>query len=660
MHFRSAVYPLVRRALSKRTGIISTVPHQQQHKSSIISVSISPARFSSTNAPRQVESGKEDSDGDGSDSEDTQLCPSILANIYNHRRAHYNREVSALRKQYFAEIAQQRERDRRRREREEAVLRRETLERRHAKALRTVENARRQIAKADARRREWEAELTNTQRERDAKKARYRAARQKIVDQLEAECHLWLTTPAEVERALGNPAASQRLWARPGGMVGAPSGLDTGFGDAGDFWRYECHTWDARPTYKSPRELMLEEIEEMSYLRANNDPKYWTQARVEEFEEKDRRARLRAIVREEGRRSLLEKQREMMRDAYGSDGTDRGEGRGKGPLPPTAMPAPPLEYLADYAAQEREGVRLLRQDPRRFFVFESDLTGAQDRGATHDVADGDGSDPDREHRVVGGDGTLGRPVGLHNPFFDGQPTAFPLRVGRDLPEDARTEKEKKRDERQERMRQAAEEAALAAAKGASYEVAMAAEQDLEDGSEDVNYDQAEEDAEKELWADQEDHWTDVDRKVFDMTPPFARLTPDDIDWILGQLDAKVKKTRERLAIEERIRRKEVETHLSSDTAFRPIENLDEVDRYVMEGLGYDMDRMEALVEELTPEQNAALEEINFTGRVGITAEDMARELRLVPGLTEEQVGALVEMEMSLLGDERLSAISEMG
>ena len=395
---RSAMYPSVGQALSQRAATIRGVPHQ--HKRTPPITNVSPARFASAIASRKAESGEESGDGDGGDAP---LAPSVLTNIYNHRRAHYNREVSALRKQYAAEVATQREQDRLRKTREEAALRRATLERRHAKALRTVEGARRQLAKAEARRREWEEELAITQRERDAKKARYRAARQRIADQLEAECHLWLTTPEEVEKALGNPVASQRLWARPGGMIGAPSGPDTGFGDAGDFWRYECHTWDARPTYKAPRELMLEEIEEMSYLRANIDPKYWTRAHVEEFAEKDLLARLRAIVREEGRRSLLEKQREMMRDVYGGgDGAGQRESEGRR-LPPTAMPAPPLDYLADYAAQEQEGVKILRRDPRRFFLFESDLPSEHNLGAARAAADAAGGD------VAGLDGELDAP-----------------------------------------------------------------------------------------------------------------------------------------------------------------------------------------------------------------------------------------------------------
>ena len=69
--------------------------------------------------------------------------------------------------------------------------------------------------------------------------------------------------------------------------------------------------------------------------------------------------------------------------------------------------------------------------------------------------------------------------------------------------------------------------------------------------------------------------------------------------------------------------------------------------------------MEALVRELTPEQSLALENIDFTGRVGITAEMMASELRVVPGLTEEQITSLVEMEMSLMTDEKLANVNKM-
>ena len=611
----------------------------------------------SSNAPQPT------AGDDGPEESSPDLNPSVLANIYNQQRAHYNRAVSALRKRYFAELEEQRERERVRKAKEEARLKREALERRRLKAMQSAENARRQVQKRERRRTEWERELGATQRERDAKAELYRKARQKVVDELEAECHLWLTTPEEVEKAIGNPTAAQVLWARPGGMIGAPSGEHTGFGDYGDFWRYECHTWDARPTYKTPKEVMLGELEYVAYLQANNDPNYWTKERVEEEERKEQRARLRAIIREEGRRSLLNKQREMMRDIYGNNdagGKKDGDRKG-GRLPPSAMPAPKLDYLADYEAQEREGVEILKRDPRKFFIFESDLPNASNLGGMHGGGGNEeGEQQSGDNGAVLTGASLGRPVGLRNPFFNDKPTPFPLRMGRNLPEDTRTEKEKKRDERQERMRAAAEEAALAAKKGIAYEVAMAAEEDLDDGSEDVDYDKAEEDAEKELWEGQMDEWKDMDRKVFDMTAPSQRVTPEEVDWIIAQLKKKTKAMQERLDFEDKIRRKELEKSLSSSAVARPIESLDEVDKYVMESLGYDMEDIKALVRDLTPEQSAMLEDIDFTGRGGITSEDMAAELRVVPGLTEEKVQALVAMEMSLLKEDKLRNITKMG
>lgn len=594
-------------------------------------------------------------DEDSSQQQQPQLDKKLLATIYNQQRKIYNKSVSSLRKQYFQEIQQQRERESRLKAIEEAKLKRAALERRRLKAMRVAANAQREMEKREARRVEWEKELEITQQERDAKKALYRRAKQKIVNDLESEAHLWLTTPEEVERALGNPTASQILWARPGGMIGAPSGPDTGFGDDGDFWRYECHTWDARPTYKSPKEVMLEELENIAYLQANNSPAYWTKERVEAAERREQRARLRAIVREEGRRALLEKQRQMMRDVYGGDAANADQQKGK-KLPSTAMPAPKLDYLADYEAQERAGVEILQRDPTRFFIFESDLPNSRSLGSLHRTGDESDSTSSSEDAASIG-ASLGRPVALKNPFFNYQPTPFPLRMGRDLPADTRTEKEKKRDERQERLKAAAEEAALAASKGMSYEVAMAAEEDLEDGSEDVDYDLAEEEAEKELWESQMEEWKDRDRRVFDMTAPSQRVTGDEIDWIIEKLQTKVKGMQERLEFEEKIRQKELES--SEHKVATSIDSMDDIDRYVMEDLGYDMDALEQLVLQLSPEQSAALGEIDFTGRVNITAEEMTAEINAVPGLTEVQVQTLVEFEMSLLKNEALKNITKM-
>ena len=590
------------------------------------------------------------------------LNPSILANIYNQQRAHYKRAVSSLRKQYFAELEAQRERERVLRAEEEAKLKRESLERRRLKAVRSAENALRQVHKQERRCSEWGRELVAAQRERDTRTELFRKARQRIVDELEAECQLWLTSSDEVEKALSSPTAAQILWARPGGMIGAKSGEPTGFGDQGDFWRYECHTWDARPTYKTPKEVMLEELELVTFLQANNNPNYWTKNRVEREERREQRARLRAIIREEGRRSLLNKQRETMRDIYSNielNGKIDEEGK-SGRLLPSDMPAPKLDYLADYEAQECEGVKILKKDPRQFFIFENDLPNSNNSSSMHDSlgkSAGEGQSVDDATALIGV--SLGRPVGLRNPFFNDKPTAFPVRMGRDLPEDTRTEKEKKRDERQERMRAAAEEAALAAKKGIAYEVAMAAEEDLDDGSEDVDYNKAEEEAETELWAGQMDEWNDMDRKVFKMTPPNQRVTLEEVDWIIEQLKKRTKALQERLDFEDKIRKKDLEKSVSSGTSVRPVESVDEVDKYVLEVFGYDIEKVEALVKDLTPEQLALLEDIDFTGRVGITEEEILAELRAVPGLTEDKLQALVAIEISLLREVSLRNITKI-
>ena len=109
---------------------------------------------------------------------------------------------------------------------------------------------------------------------REAEKERFRRARQMVIDELEEEAPLWLISPEEVEAAFTHEAG-QLLWARPGGVIGAPNpGLDA------HFWQYEVHSQDFRQTYPSKRELLLEELEEEAYRKANIDPKIWTKRRA--------------------------------------------------------------------------------------------------------------------------------------------------------------------------------------------------------------------------------------------------------------------------------------------------------------------------------------------------------------------------------------------
>jgi hypothetical protein len=178
------------------------------------------------------------------------------------------------------------------------------------------------------------------------------------------------------------------------------------------------------------------------------------------------KAQLRAVVREEGRKALVQKQRDMMRDVYG-DADNQGRAAnvdkqtGK-KLPPTVMPAPKLDYLADYEAQEKKGYKILMSDPRKFFVFESD------------PKKGDGSGPGDNAADANDIGSLGRPVTLRNPFLGESPTPFPVILGREPEVDPRTEREKTREEREERMLAAAAEADLEAKQGMEFEVANSA------------------------------------------------------------------------------------------------------------------------------------------------------------------------------------------
>jgi len=585
------------------------------------------------------------------DRQQQQLDPKLLANVYNIRRASYKRAVTALRKKYATDIRVRREAEERRSAVEAAKKKREVLKRRRKRAERSALNAARRKEEIAARKVEWDAELALTQIERDAKKDLYRRARQRIVDELEAEAHLWLTTPEEVEAALGNPRAGQQLWARPGGLIGAPPGPDTAFGDDGDLWRYECHTWDMRPTYKTPREVMFEELEDAAYAQANINPAYWTEERTKETEQREMKAQLRAMVREEGRKALVQKQRDMMRDVYG-DADNQGRAAnvdkqtGK-KLPPTVMPAPKLDYLADYEAQEKEGYKILMSDPRKFFVFESDLKK------------GDGSGPGDDAADANDIGSLGRPVALRNPFLGDSPTPFPVILGREPEVDPRTEREKKREEREERMLAAAAEANLEAKQGMEFEVAKAAEEDLDDGSDPIDYDTTEQDVDTDLFASITKDLTDEERKDFENTPPNQRFTEDDVNWMIDKLQEKSEQISEGIKFESNMRRKELDAlklREAETGETRMIDTIDDVDEHMLADLGHDMGAMEALVAQLTPEQAMEMEGLDFSGREGVTMEDVAAALREVPGLSEEQVLAFAEMEMSLLSDKALSNI----
>ena len=276
------------------------------------------------------------------------------AQDFNIRRAAYNRQVSRLRKAYADEIAAERAAGLAEREALQKEATRKALERQRLKNIRSAQNAIKQEEYRQRRKQEFNEHLEREQAKREEKHRLYTAARQLVIDELEKEAPVWLTTPEEVEAAFTSEA-EQMLWARPGGVLGAPNpSLDS------HFWQNETHTWHMRKTYKTKREVLLEEVREMAYDDANIDKSFWTPERIEKHENMEQRARLRAEVQLAGRRELLRRQAQMLEDDFAA---------GKGELPKPA-PAPNLKMLANERALEREGSRILMEDPTKFFILE--------------------------------------------------------------------------------------------------------------------------------------------------------------------------------------------------------------------------------------------------------------------------------------------------
>ena len=254
----------------------------------------------------------------------TKADKKAAARDYNSRRAGYRDQVSVIRKQYFDEIAKEREKEEAlvNAEKEETMRRR--LERQRLKNIRSARNALLEEEKRLNRETEFKEYLEVKQTERDERRRRYHKARAMVLAELEAEADLWLTTPEEVEAAFTHEA-EQKLWARPNGVLGSPSpSVDS------HFWQYESHTMHMDKTYKTPRELLLEELMEQIYEESTVDETFWTTERLRDQEHLEEKAKLRAMVRAHGRRALLDKQKEMLEKYFG---TAEGE-------VPKRMPAP--------------------------------------------------------------------------------------------------------------------------------------------------------------------------------------------------------------------------------------------------------------------------------------------------------------------------------
>jgi hypothetical protein len=519
----------------------------------------------------------------------------MIASDYNNRRAAYNRRVSLLRREYADMVAKQRAADKAEKEALARELTRRRLERQRQKNLRSAQNAINQEKLRLQREDEFNEHLRKQQLVRDETKRRFDAARQLIIQELEEESSLWLTTPEEVE-ARFTPEAEQRLWApKRGGVLGAPNpSLDS------HFWQYETHTWHMNKTYKTKRQVLLEDLEKLAYQEANVDSSYWTDERLEEQIWLEEKARLRSMVRSAGRQALLKKQRQMIDESLQSADQDI-------PIP---KPAPSMKLWTNDAALEKEGARILMNDPTKFFVFEKE-------NIPRDTAN------ERRSHYEGP--ALGEPIALRDPLRHGsdQGSVFPVAVGKIPKPDKRSEREKKQQEREDRM-------LAAAAEQGPLDVDLAAEQQtVEDLQPDLDYDDND-------WNSDDEEWTrglnsEIDADILN-TPSERRYTEEEIDWVLKTLDGKLKYHEQQFSVEfENMKQKVRSEARQKSGASDPI----------------DKESLEAVLLTLSEKEIMALSDLDDTYSSTMSDSELSKALVEIPSLSKEQVLIILNRDRSI-------------
>ncbi|CAJ1890713.1 unnamed protein product [Cylindrotheca closterium] len=538
-----------------------------------------------------------------------------IAHEFNRRKAAYKRQVSKLRKGYLEEYQRNKAEDEAQRDAEEAETTRRRLERQRAKNERSVQNAHRQQELRRQTELAFQDHLRVQQEKRDYEKDVFNRARQLVIDELEEEAPMWLTTPEEIEAAF-SPEAEQALWARPQGVIGVPNpSLDS------EFWQHECHTWDMSKTYKTQQDILADEYEELVYAETNIDPSYWSPEKVAEREALERKAKLRANVRTEGRKSLLRRQKEFLDE---ESETPEGE-------VPRPKPIPSLGVLGSNQAQEKEGAEMLLKDPTKFFVFQRQADSTQSETSEESELGESYSGP-----------SLGVPVDIKDPLRHNSPQGrvFPRGVGKAPKPDMRSEKEKKRQEREEKLWAAAQ----AQARTDKDEIDMAADDDMEFYGEPLDYDK------NDGWDSDDEEWfkgLDPDRDADLMKVPREyRYREEDIDWLIqkletkaGQMQSHVNSTIESMEMETRSRMDEADKKPEADS--QPF--FDDAAVAKLKSVGGDVDRFEKLMASLSKDQMLSLFGLEANQRKS-KDEATGSPFDVVQGLTSEQITGLTELD----------------
>lgn len=557
--------------------------------------------------------------------EENALSKEAAAEI-NNRRVAYKKEVSILRKSYASEVALQRATDQAElaaRQREET---RRTLERKRLKNIKAAQSSIRELERRRRRELEFQEELRVAQENRDARNERFRKARQLLVDELEAEAPLWLTTAEEVDAAF-TKAAEQELWAFPNSVLGAPLPTDDAV-----YWNFESHTYHMDRSYQTRQEALTEEMFERAYDDANIDKSYWTPERLQARAAIEEKAKLRAMVRLEGRRSLLLKQKELIQDLY-------PKGMGAENTVPRRVPVPNVKLLADDKAMEKEGMEVLLKDPTKFFVFDTPKgTSAERKDVQSHSSEYDGP-------------VLGVPRGLKDVIRVEKTLnrAYPKVVGKLPKPDTRTAREKKREEKERAMMSAAKK-----------------DDTIDFDTEDIDDLDMEEIDLGGLDHEDEDGWEadldpEKDKKLLSL-PLSERYTEDEVDVVVERLEKKLRFLEEELDYELNTTQQQLQARAEMGQVPEPGAFVDEEGEskyslevgekvYDMESLGVDSQEVDKILSSLTEQQIVALHVIDRESGGSLSMDDLRLKLADVPGLTADQIDAIVKIEETISSNE---------
>lgn len=459
---------------------------------------------------------------------------------YEEHRNLYNKQVSVLRKQYAQEIAQKRAEEERKKkaDREEQEARKK--ERKRLKLLKSIENAKRDVETKKRAAKKFQEHLVKQQVIREAKNERYRKARALLLQELEEESQYWMTTPEEVEQQLGGHETEQLLWSNPHLIgIAPPDAL---------FWKFQSYTQRLEKTFMSPKEYLLERLSEVMVVQASMDSAFWTEERVNKTIERKEKAKLRALVQMYGKEILLKKQNQWLKQKYLEDRAkiEYGESesdRRKLIRPYVKIPPSSLDVLADYKAQEEEGVKLLLKNPSKFFAFENQAQVShktsenneqqqqQQQGEDERLqSEDDDTSTDETHQQ---EQPLGKPIALIHEFGDDVVEPFEVMLAKDIKRPKYTAKEKQRFFKEDERLAKQKEAQLVES-GLDFE-----HTEFEDVAGEVDH-------ETEDYKEWEDQMmkrfgpSGMTREELRKVSPHERFTDEDMEWIVEKLQDRMK------------------------------------------------------------------------------------------------------------------------